>query len=165
MAIVEIYALKDPRDGVIRYIGKANDSAKRFKSHMRDSARRNTPVYKWIRELISLGLKPEIEVIERVSKDSWPEKEKSHIAKIGLDNLLNVAIGGNQPFCDLDTHIRNGKRNARLVHDNPLRKKIWALKRSIGQDLKDGYVREDTKEKLRRAARMAPHLFGEYASI
>jgi len=43
-----IYALTDPSTGEVRYIGKANDPSARLKSHLMDSRRRNTPVYRWI---------------------------------------------------------------------------------------------------------------------
>jgi hypothetical protein len=47
----EIYGLLDPRDGKLRYIGKAVCAAKRLKSHLRDARKRDTPVYRWINEL------------------------------------------------------------------------------------------------------------------
>lgn len=43
--------------------------------------------------------------------------------------------------------------------------RIWALKRMVGQLLKEGHVSESNKEKLRYAARKRPDLFGEYASL
>lgn len=51
MEQVQIYALRDPRDGNLRYIGKANNAEKRLKSHMKDSRHRKTPVYAWFRKL------------------------------------------------------------------------------------------------------------------
>jgi hypothetical protein len=50
--------LRDPATNEVRYIGKANDSMKRLKTHIRDSRRRNTPVYSWIKKLASKGLVP-----------------------------------------------------------------------------------------------------------
>ena len=57
MEKVEIYALLCPNTKDVRYIGKANDSEKRLKSHIRDSRRRNTPVYCWIKKLLLILLK------------------------------------------------------------------------------------------------------------
>lgn len=75
---VAIYALADPGTGEIRYIGKANDPRARLKSHIRDSRRRNTPVYCWIRKLQEGGQEPSMAVIEWAV--DWVEAEKRHIA-------------------------------------------------------------------------------------
>jgi hypothetical protein len=63
---IEIYSLNDPYTYKVRYIGKAKDSQKRLKSHIRDSKRRNTPVYQWIR---SLAQPPKIGIILIKSKE------------------------------------------------------------------------------------------------
>lgn len=76
---VEIYALLDPRDGAIRYIGKANDSAKRLKGHMRDARRRVTPVYNWINALAKMGLTPGMTVLLTPNVEEWPATERAAI--------------------------------------------------------------------------------------
>jgi hypothetical protein len=163
----EIYALLDPRCGSVRYIGKANNSAERLQSHLRDARRRKTPVYCWIGKLASLGVAPTIRVLRTVPRDEWPAAEREEIAaaKHRGDRLLNLAEGGDQPYCPLEVRQANGARAARFIHDHPQRKRIWALKRSIGQRLKQGLVSESAKAMLRLAASKAPHLFGEYAAL
>ncbi len=97
---VSIYALIDPRDGAVRYIGKANDAAERLKSHIRDSRHRKTPVYSWIRKLRSLGLVPDMKVLATCSESEWPKAERRAIRyqRWFNDRLLNVADGGNEPI-------------------------------------------------------------------
>jgi len=62
--IRSIYALIDPRDNAVRYIGCAIDTEERFKQHLKD--RGNTPKCKWLAELRQCGLLPKLEVLEVV---------------------------------------------------------------------------------------------------
>lgn len=90
-----IYGLYDPVTDELRYIGKANNPDLRLASHMRDAVRRDTPLYRWIR---CLGQAPLMKVIVH-DCDDWEAEERKAIAhhrEIGT-NLLNVALGGNQP--------------------------------------------------------------------
>ena len=110
-----IYALTDPRTGAVRYIGKANDPAKRLKGHMRDARRRQTPVYAWINKLVRLGMAPGLLVLEADCAD-WRESERRLIAEARArgDRLLNVADGGDEPHCPPEVRKANSDRlNAR----------------------------------------------------
>ncbi len=162
---VEIYALVDPRTGNTRYIGKANCAAKRLKSHIRDARRRDTPVYRWFRKLARMELVPEVVILERVDEKSWAERECHHISSHTGARLLNVAPGGDQPFPSVETRAANGRRVSRMIHDNPLRRRIWQLKRGIGESHKRGWLTDNAKRKLRQAAATCPEMFGEYAAV
>jgi GIY-YIG catalytic domain len=59
-----IYALIDPRDNTIRYVGCAVDIEKRLAEHLRD--KNNTPKCRWLAELKRNGLLPELEILEVV---------------------------------------------------------------------------------------------------
>lgn len=120
--IVEVYGLFDPRDGALRYIGKARCARKRLASHQRDSRRRDTPVYRWFRKLSALGCVPHVQVLERGA--DWPEIERRLIAQARArgERLLNVADGGDQPGCPPEVRSSNAERlNARLRDDDLLR--------------------------------------------
>lgn len=162
-----IYALIDPRDDEVRYIGKANDVMARFNGHLRDSTRRRSKVYAWILELVSEGMSPIVATVDRVLKEQWEDAERFYIAEFkrcGFD-LLNISSGGNEPQIKAHVNAENGRKTAKAIHSNPLRKKIWHLKREMGLLLKQGHVKESTKEKLRAAAKKRPDLFGCWASI
>jgi hypothetical protein len=157
-----IYALTDAKTGEVRYIGKANNPAKRLKSHMRDSLRRDTPVYRWIRKNGIPGL-----VVLHADCDDWEAKEIEEIAtyRAAGARLLNVAHGGDEPFCPPEVRAANGAANAKLRVSTPEKKRFYELRRNLGQALKQGYVAERTKVKMRAAAAKYPHLFSEWALI
>lgn len=56
-----IYALTDPRDQCVRYVGQTNDIGRRYSQH--NSTIESTPKGLWIQELHSLDLKPGIAVL------------------------------------------------------------------------------------------------------
>lgn len=124
---VAIYGLFDDA-GRLRYIGKANDPEARLKGHMRDARRRDTPLYRWIRK----NGTPQMRVIAR--EDDWRWAERVLVAGFraqGCD-LLNVAEGGDEPHCPTEVRARNGRDNARAVHDDPARKAEWRRKHMAG---------------------------------
>ena len=96
MRNIYIYALVDPRDDTIRYIGKTIQSLeKRMKSHLR--RRDGTRRARWIEELSASQQKPSIHILEviRANKD-WEKRERWWIAH-GMDEgwpLTNVSDGG-----------------------------------------------------------------------
>ena len=135
---IEIYTLSHPVTNEVRYIGKANDSKKRLSSHLRDSKRRNTPVYCWMRKLTSDGLIPLINVIKVTDSENWKSAEIRLISEYKSKgfNLLNVAIGGDEPYCSYEVRANNGRETAKAIHSDELRKKFWKLKLELGMYFK-----------------------------
>jgi hypothetical protein len=137
--MTEIYGLLDPGTGELRYIGKANNSRKRLASHLRDSRRRDTPVYRWIRKLLSKGLAPELVVLAEC--DDWKAKEIELIAKargFGF-RLLNVADGGDEPHCPMEVRRKNGRKSAAKRNDV-----VFYLIQRFGRNAKWCQQRGDT---------------------
>ena len=110
--MVEIYGLHDPRTGALRYVGKANCSAKRLQGHLRDAKRRKTPLYSWINSLGREGHLPELRLIETCDQENWRDRERHWIAKYREDgaHLANVADGGDEPFCPIEVRQENGRK-------------------------------------------------------
>lgn len=163
MKLASIYGLLNPETGELRYIGKADNPAKRLATHMRDARRRNTPVYCWIR---SLATAPVMLVLESDCLD-WEGAERRWIAraKVAGIRLLNLADGGDQPSCP--EHVRRANAvalNATLDAD-PIRRKAWHLNRRLSVALREGRISEGAREKLRQAAAKRPDLFGRWANI
>jgi len=96
---VFIYALRDPRDWAIRYIGKTENVVQRVRLHMAE-ARKGGTTHKsrWLRLLMRQGLKPLVGILEIVpAGESWPEAERRHIAehKARGARLVNRTDGGD----------------------------------------------------------------------
>ena len=62
-----IYALKDPRDEVVRYVGKSDVPKQRYRQHLRNTDSEGNRVQRWLAELEALGLSAEMVVLEAVS--------------------------------------------------------------------------------------------------
>lgn len=165
--MVAIYALCDPETGAIRYIGKANDAQKRLSSHLRDARRRKTPVACWVGSLAAKGTAPQMKVLAECGPSEWPALERQLIAEAMArgERLLNLAEGGNEPFCPPETRAANGRNAARKRVATPDARRVYELKRTVGQLLKAGHVPEGAKEKLRLAAALRPDLFGRWAGL
>lgn len=60
-----VYAISDPRDDKVKYVGKSRDLEARFRHHV--ARARNKPhnyVERWIAELFSLGLYPSLQILQ-----------------------------------------------------------------------------------------------------
>lgn len=89
-----VYILIDPRDSQIKYVGSTVCSlSAKMATHLHDSKRQNHAVSKWIRDLLSLNLKPSIEIIELHIDEVEMRKEEEfyirYFSFIGLP-LLNT---------------------------------------------------------------------------
>jgi hypothetical protein len=165
MERVEIYALFDPRDCIPRYIGKANDTRKRLLGHIRDSRRRDTPVYRWIRSLLEEQVMPQAVVVAVTLGSEWEETEKQLIAQWKeAGYLLNVAVGGNMPRCPTEVRQANARLATKLRTSTPEKARIFELKRRLGQFLKKGWLSEASRARLRYAAAKRPDLFACFAN-
>lgn len=95
---VTIYALTDPRDGRVRYVGKTWHPRRRRNRHcsIRVNRTDNLPVSRWANKLNAMGLAPLWTVLEVVPGDCWVEAERRWIAhyRLLIDDLLNLCDGG-----------------------------------------------------------------------
>lgn len=148
---VYIYALIHPNTKEVRYIGKANNVEKRYRKHLLDASRRKYPVYNWINKLKNEGLLPSYVILENTNEIDWMDAEKNAISKhkeLGC-RLLNVAEGGNEPYCSKEVRAQNGKNIANAIHSDEKRKRLWSLKQQLGLDLKYLETKGDDDQKNR----------------
>lgn len=164
---MEIYALRDPRTGALRYIGKANCARRRFVTHQRDAHRRNTPVYAWWRDLLAEGCSPVLEILDNtVTEATWAAQERELIATYRLVyDLLNVAPGGNAPHCPHEVRARNALTAVAERCSTPFKKRVYELKRALMSAHRRGELSEGVKVKLRHSAQKRPDLFSCFASV
>ena len=95
---VYIYALADPRDHKIRYVGKTNlELGARLDWHIREPTNRR--MGEWLGSLWFDGVRPEICVLEVCHTSKWEQEERSWISRLRkVADLLNVEDGGeSQP--------------------------------------------------------------------
>jgi group I intron endonuclease len=95
---VIIYTLTDPRDNLIKYIGKAKSINTRLYTHMVNcNLKKNTKKTAWLKSLKSQGLVPIIEELDTVGYENWKETEKYWIAQFKAwgFNLKNLTSGGD----------------------------------------------------------------------
>lgn len=92
--VIDIYFLTDPRDGTVRYVGKAKDSKYRLKAHLKDDAVNRKA--NWLKRLKSLGLQPTMDIVETVDEGEADESERFWIAfmKSCGASLVNTKNGG-----------------------------------------------------------------------
>lgn len=91
-----IYALLDPRDGSIRYIGQTSVGMRRVRKHFYRSEKRNLHVYNWIRALRALDLEPKVSVLLECDISVLNKEEEfyiSYLKSLGC-NLTNHTGGG-----------------------------------------------------------------------
>lgn len=93
-----IYALIDPRDGSIRYIGRtSHDPSVRVAGHIRNSKHLNMPVNCWIRKLKALDLKPEWKTMKVVRGNGYATEQSLIKEYRKITHLLNLSDGGPGP--------------------------------------------------------------------
>lgn len=110
---VEIYGLFDPNTNELRYVGKANNSEQRLKTHIRerDSGR---PVNNWIKSLVESGMVPVLRVLETVPAAEWEFAERRLIAMYRKTcDLLNLADGGAIPSQTTEQRKKAAKASLR----------------------------------------------------
>ena len=170
---VEIYALLEPGTGEVRYVGKAKCSHKRLKAHIRDSRRRRTPVYIWMARLLAAGKAPTVKILETCEVEAWPDRERFHIAEYRKTfQLLNVADGGDEPFCPPEIRSANGRNVAKIRKPlSPERKELMHLKQRQLMNLRyferNGYfeIAMMRRQKMRDIAAKVPRYFSEWAAL
>lgn len=84
-----IYTLADPITGLVRYVGKANNIADRYKTHFR---KEKTKKSHWIQSLVKNGLKPVIEELDCVDESDWSFWEQYWI-QFFVGNGFNLTNG------------------------------------------------------------------------
>lgn len=119
-----IYCLIDPRNGKVRYIGKANEPKKRLKDHCNPARYKATHKFNWIKQLRELGLKPYLRILEKVLIKDWKIREKHWIRyfiKKGFD-LVNytkgadgLSFGNKTSFKKGNTPWNKNKRCSEIV--------------------------------------------------
>lgn len=93
-----IYALVDPRDHRVRYVGATTEPRRRFNAHIcGDEVRQHTYKARWVRVVLRANLRPVMVVLETCEDAVWETREDHWIAHYrGLygRRLTNATNGG-----------------------------------------------------------------------
>lgn len=159
-----IYGLYDA-SGALRYIGKANNPEERLNRHMRDAPRRRTPVYDWINK----HGRPVMRVLEADCQD-WREAERRLIAKARADGerLLNLADGGNEPYCSPENRLAAANAGADKRRKDPAEEMAHQFLKRIGYVISDMRKRGDSEkagELMRAVGRIKKRFNGNAAAL
>lgn len=92
-----IYALLDPRNAAVRYVGKTRNSLSiRLHAHCSNCRRETNHKANWLRQLFALNLTPQIVLLEETTTANWQGRERfwiTHFKDDGAD-LTNSTDGG-----------------------------------------------------------------------
>jgi putative transcriptional regulator len=91
-----VYVLRDPRTDAVHYVGITFKPQQRLHAHILDGRRARGAKGAWIRELLTIGVEPLIEVIEANVADSDHAERQwiAHYRGLGAP-LTNVLNGGS----------------------------------------------------------------------
>lgn len=117
---VEIYALSDPFTGFVRYVGKSNNSRKRFSRHLNEATNHHKSL--WIKSIRNKGQRPILDILEATcvsSEEEWYELERwwiSYMKFLGcpLTNLDSGGVRDKRISEDTKTKISNTKKGKRI---------------------------------------------------
>lgn len=156
----KIYCLIDPRDGQVKYIGKAKYSLeKRLLGHLGEELKRNHKRSSWLKSLLSKGLRPSIElldVVQEIQVNFWEKHYISLYKSWGFD-LKNGTIGGDggatrsgckQSKEEVEKRIRTRRNNGRPWVSQEQRE--LSRSRMKGNIIHKGHIHSiESKEKIR----------------
>lgn len=96
--ITYIYVLVDPRDTLIKYVGKTINPNMRFRTYIKQAKNgtRNNLVINWIKSLLKNNLEPKMEIIDEINGEwEWLEKYWISQVKTWGFKLKNMTEGGD----------------------------------------------------------------------
>lgn len=101
-----IYALVDPRDNAVRYIGKANNPRRRLREHI--NRPEDSHKGRWINIILGLNIKPSMIILEEVSYENWQVREIYWIEfyRSQGHNLTNILDGGEGAELPLESRAK-----------------------------------------------------------
>jgi hypothetical protein len=108
-----IYALMDPRDKRVRYVGKADNPRRRLHRHL--SSRAKCHRTHWLTQLKDAGLKPILNILREVPYAEWTYWEQYFIQLYRETSALTNATDGGEGSHGLKQRPASNLKN-RLAH-------------------------------------------------
>lgn len=110
MEIAYIYTLSDPRNKLVRYVGKTKNTKMRLNNHMNRRHNDKTHKTNWIESLKKMKTKPLFEIIDEVPVEEWKYWEKFWIEMMIVwgFSLVNHTTGGDGLTYGNQTSFKKG---------------------------------------------------------
>ena len=144
--IAYIYALIDPYDEIVRYIGKTIHPSKRINEHIRESKKYNHHRAIWIRSLLKKDKKPILKVLKICPLSEFIIYETKFIQLYKSDKLTNSDESGSG----------NTNRKREIVEEAAKKhsKKVYQF------DLSGNYIQEfkSTRDAARKMNTLHSHI-------
>jgi len=160
-----IYALVDPRDGLVRYVGKSDSPKNRLTAHLRDA--KGSCKCGWLSELRAELLRPTLRVLQAVEYGSHSDAERNWIKHFKKNGLVNGNGGGSGMYSPTE-RTRLLMRKAKLgksMSEQAIAKLSAALKgipkpprtldhcRNLAESCKGKVITKQHRKKLAKANR------------
>jgi len=89
--MISIYALVDPTDQKIRYIGKSKNPRSRYNQHLKESIQRqNTKKKVWIKSLLDTDQRPELLILHATESDTAARIAESQACHTHIETIFNI---------------------------------------------------------------------------
>lgn len=109
-----IYALIDPRTDEVRYVGVTVNTTQRLADHIKASAYETTHKAHWIKQLLVLGLRPVMQILEQgIGHEASTEAERRWVAHYRAEGaaLTNHTDGGD----GVPGHFWSDEQRAKII--------------------------------------------------
>lgn len=136
---VTFYALRDPRDNRVRWVGQTTNEKGRLAAHMNPNLADTSARAQWIRSLRADGLRPVMERLERCSlvPPGNPGERERHWMSVMLaagEPLLNITLPGHKR----SEESKQKQRASRLATSAARRASIEAVEPALADTLPPG---------------------------
>ncbi len=154
----EVYALKDPRSGEVRYVGVTFRGRQRRLTEHLSKAKLGGATHRdcWLRSLSANSIEPTYETLESGLGDSWQEAERRQITSHRLtSNLVNHTDGGEgTPGYVPTAELRQAWSNVRRGRKYPEGRRSGMLGRKHTAEAKEKIRRAGTGRRHEATARL-----------
>lgn len=144
---VYIYVLVDPRDDMIRYVGKTINLRARYACHCCPKEGNGLYVKRWLKQLKDQNLYPVMELLEICTDDIWKERE---IYWIAMGKELNWPITNLTKGGETTTGYKHTEETKRIIGEKSKAKIITEETRQRNSKAKKGVpITEQHRENIR----------------
>ena len=165
---VFVYALVDPRDSAIRYVGQSQDPQMRLSSHVKNAHRGdNSHRSRWIRKLLEVSLEPTLHILQACSSREQASNSERFWISYGYAvgwQLTNMTAGGDGLFNPSDeTRAKMSVNNASRRPE--VREKIReSVRATMTPERRQRFSEHNPMKKPEVAKKIAAGLRGRFVS-